>query len=308
MVSSNLSPKMFYVVLTLALLLITAHVALAEPQIQVRASFDSPRSSLALIHVQTPEEAICKYDLFNQDYPKMSQTFEQTGAQEHEQRVVIREITTIYISCANLNGQVYEATSIQLHAPEAAKDTITGHVVESTSTSGSFLYLVGFVCITTLLVYAVGKKRGRVEKAYRTLPPYQALRIQPNLPTLSMPLVQNLIHEAHKEIDAQHFQESLTKYKYVLHLLDTHQLENTQTSQAEHANQQVQKLYYKLNLYNQLLWAHKHWTRNSKAPLRQSLAQIQKMYNALRQNQPSSLLNNAYKSYAFYEQYLKRTK
>ena len=308
MVSNNLFPKMFFAVLTVALLLVTVHVALAEPEVQVRASFDSPTSSLARIQVQTAEVAICKYDLLFKDYSKMTQTFEQTGDLEHEQRVVIRDTTTLYIGCANLQGQVYEATSLQLHAPQHIQNLITGHSVESTSSSNGFFYIFGLICITTLLVYAVGKKRGRVEKAYHTLPPYQAARSQPGLPTLSAHMVQNLLRQAHHEIDTQHFQESLTKYKYVLHLLDTHQLEKTTSMDSERVHQQAQQLYYKLNLYNQLLWAHKYWTRNSRQPLRQTMTQIQKTYNTLRHTPSSSLLNNAYKSYAFYEQYLKRAK
>lgn len=309
MVSTTLLPKIFFAVFSLLFLLVTLQAALASPQIQVQASFDSPRSSLATIHVQTPESAICKYDLLPQDYSKMSGTFEQTGDLEHEQRAVIRETTTLYISCADLNGQVYESTSVQLHAPEPSKNIITGEVVQASLGSNNFLYLVGLVCITTLLVYMVGKKRtSRVEKAYKTLPQYQAVHTQPNLPVLSLHLVQDLLHQAHKEIDTQHFQESLAKYRYVLHLLDTHQLENTGPPNASRTNAQVQSLYHKLNLYNQLLWAHKHWTRNSKVTLRQTLTQIQKTYNTLRQNQPSPLLNSAYRSYAFYEQYLKRAK
>ncbi|MEK6963101.1 MAG: hypothetical protein AABX70_01645 [Nanoarchaeota archaeon] len=307
MVSTTLLPKIFFALFSLLFLFATVQVALASSQIQVQAFFDSPSSSLASIQVVTPEAAICKYDLIPQEYSKMIKTFEQTGDQEHEQRVVIRETTRVHISCANLHGEVYEATSIQLHAPLPPKNIITGEVVSSSSNSNSFLYLVGLVCITTLLGYTVMRKPSAcVEKAYKTLPHYQAVHTKTQLPTLSTTLVQNLLHQAHKEIDTQHFQESLTKYKYVLHLLDTHQLENPQS--ASTMNPQIQTLYYKLNLYNQLLWAHKHWTRNSQAPLRQTLGQIQKTYNTLRQNKPSSLLNNAYKSYAFYEKYLKHTK
>src|SRR3989344_1811390 len=303
MVSSTVSgSKIFLAVFTLFIFLLTVNQAFAQGEILVTASFDSPYSNLAILHVQTPEPAICKYDVT----PQMIQFFEQTGDLEHEQRVVIRESMMVYVQCNDLNGQTYEMSQLKLQAPQ--RNPITANVINLPPSSPNYVYLLGLLFITTLLMYTVAKpKKNHADQTYRSLPSYTSVNTHSNLTTLSTQALQTILQQAHKEIDTQHFQESITKYRYLLNLIHTHRI-SAQAGEAQHLNQKIQSLYYKLNLYNQLLFAHKYWTRNNKTSLQQTLSHIQKNYNTLRYHDPSSLLRNAYKSYVFYEQYLKRTR
>lgn len=306
---SEAGPKYLLGILSTLLFLATIIAALATP-LEVKAWFDTPESSLAYLHVETPQEALCKYDVLSKPYLEMSQTFEQTGDRVHEQRVVVRDTTTVYIGCADLYGRTYEITHIQLYAPD--RNALTGHVVEEASPPDSsrpfFPYLVGVTLVATTLAYAARKKSParNPTQAYRTLLPFSAVPRNPNYPTLSTSLIRDLLHRAHSAIDRQHFQESLTQYKYLLHLLDTHRI--PRENGTERVPQQLHDLYSKLQLYQQLHQAHTYWVHNNRTSLRQTLRNIQLTYNQLRHTPPNPLLQNAYKSYTFYERFLRHAK